>query len=62
MPEHLPVVVNGKSYNNLREAWRTESPDGLPEITVRKRLIMGWTPEDAFSIAPIEPQLRRAGH
>jgi len=62
MPNHIPVVVNGNSYNNVRDAWRAESPDELPEITVRKRLQMGWEPDDAFQLTPIEPQLRRFGH
>ena len=62
MPEHKPVTVNKVSYNNVREAWRAQSPDGLPEITVRKRLDAGWEEDDAFSIPSIEPQLRRAGH
>lgn len=63
MPNHIPVVVNGNTYNNVRAAWRAESPDGLLEITVRKRLTMGWLPDDAFLLYPvIAPQSRRAGH
>jgi len=62
MPEHIPVVVNGVTYNTIRDAWRATSPDNLPEITVRKRLEMGWHPEDAFSLPSMEPQLRRLGH
>lgn len=63
MPNHIPVVVNGNTYNNVRQAWRAESPDGLLEITVRKRLQLGWHPDDAFTLYPvIEPQERRAGH
>jgi len=58
----IPVTILGVTYNNLRTAWREVSPDGLPEITVRKRLKMGWTPEDAFTLPSIEPRLRRAGH
>jgi len=61
-PLHIPVVVNGTTYNDVRSAWREVSPEGLPEITVRKRLDMGWHPDDAFSLPPIEPKLRRLGH
>ena len=62
MPEHIKVTVKGITYNNVRQAWREVSPDGLPEITVRKRLEMGWHPDDAFTLPPIEPQRRRLGH
>jgi len=63
MPNHIPVTVNGVTYNNVREAWRATSPEGLLEITVRKRLELGWHPDDAFTLYPvIEPQARRAGH
>ena len=62
MPEHKPVTIEGITYNNVREAWRAVSPDGLPEITVRKRLDMGWEPVDAFGLPPIPPTLRRRGH
>jgi len=62
MPEHKPVKVGKVTYNNIRQAWRELSPEGLPEITVRKRLDMGWAPEDAFMIPSIPPQLRRMGH
>jgi len=62
MPEHKPITVGGVTYNNVRAAWRARAIEGLPEITVRKRLDMGWHPEDAFSIPPIEPELRRRGH
>ena len=62
MPEHKPVKVGKVTYNNIRQAWRELSPEGLPEITVRKRLQMGWEPDDAFQLTPIEPQLRRFGH
>ena len=62
MPRHLPVTVNGVTYNNVRLAWREVSPEGLKEITVRKRLQMGWEPDIAFTLMPIVPQLRRLGH
>ena len=62
MPRHIPVVVNGNTYNNVRQAWREESPEGLKEITVRKRLAMGWNPDIAFTLIAIIPQLRRLGH
>jgi len=61
MPEHIEVVVDGVTYNNVRQAWRELSPDGLPEITVRKRLKAGWLPALAFLVPPIPPQLRRLG-
>jgi hypothetical protein len=61
MPNHIPVIVDGVTYNNVREAWREVSPEGLPEITVRKRLAMGWEPDIAFTLLPIPPQLRRLG-
>ena len=62
MPEHIAILFKGVIYNNVRSAWRGVSPEGLPEITVRKRLDAGWDVEDAFLIPPIEPKLRRAGH
>lgn len=61
-PNHIPVVVHGNRYNDVRSAWREESPSGLPEITVRKRLDMGWDTDDAFTLPVIEPQRRRLGH
>ena len=61
MPEHIEVTVNGVTYNNVRAAWRAVSPEGLPEITVRKRLKAGWLPALAFIIMPLPPQLRRLG-
>ena len=61
MPNHIQVTVNGNTYNNVRAAWRAESPANLPEITVRKRLNAGWLPDLAFLISPIPPQLRRLG-
>ena len=62
MPEHIRVTVYGVTYNNVREAWREVSPEGLPEITVRKRLELGWHPEDAFTLPPLPPTDRRKGH
>jgi len=59
MPNHIQIVVNGNTYNNVRAAWRAESPDNLPEITVRKRLTAGWNPDMAFSWPPVEAQFRR---
>lgn len=61
-PLHIPVEIEGITYNDVRSAWRAVSPEGLPEITVRKRLDMGWSHDDAFLMPPIEPQLRRFGH
>jgi len=61
MPEHIEVTVDGVTYNNVRQAWRELSPDGLPEITVRKRLKAGWHPALAFFLPPIDPQNRRGG-
>ncbi len=62
MPNHILIRVNGLIYNSVRDAWRAVSPEGLPEITVRKRLKAGWRIQDAFNIMPIEPELRRLGH
>jgi hypothetical protein len=62
MPNHIQITVNGNTYNNVRAAWRAESPDDLPEITVRKRLKAGWVPEAAFSLSPITPTQRRLGY
>ncbi len=62
MPNHIEVTVNGNNYNNVREECRSESPEGLPEITVRVRLKMGWEPDIAFTLPAIPPSLRRRGH
>ena len=62
MPNHITIVVNGVTYNTIRDAWRALSPDDLPEITVRKRLTAGWRPALAFTTSPIVPELRRLGH
>ena len=62
MPNHIAVTVNGNTYSNVRAAWREESPDGLPEITVRWRLKQGWDSDIAFTMLPIEATLRRKGH
>lgn len=59
MPKLMQIVVNGKRYNSISAAWRELAPPGLPEITVRKRLELGWEPDDAFSIPAIEPEKRR---
>jgi len=59
MPNHIQITVNGNTYNNVRAAWRAESPDNLPEITVRKRLTAGWIPDMAFLCHPIPAQARR---
>lgn len=61
MPNPIPVIVLGERYNTIREAWRAASPEGLPEITVRRRLAMGWTPDQAFIEPAVEPAKRR-GH
>ncbi len=62
MPEHIEVTVAGVIYNNVRQAWREISPEGLPEITVRKRLDAGWPELAAFTLAPIPAPERRLGH
>ena len=59
MPNHIQITVNGNTYNNVRAAWRAESPDDLPEITVRKRLAAGWCVYMAFNFSPIEASGRR---
>ena len=55
----IPVTVNGNTYKSISAAWRAESPEGLPMITVRVRLKMGWHPEDAFSLPSVAPVDRR---
>ena len=57
-----PITVKGNTYNSISAAWREESPDGLPEITVRVRLNSKWAPDDAFTIPSIDPVDRRRGH
>lgn len=52
------ITVNENTYNSISAAWRAESPDGLPEITVRGRLNAGWSTRMAFGLAPVEPRLR----
>jgi len=59
MPNHIQITVNGNTYNNVRAAWRAESPDDLPEITVRKRLTAGWIPDLAFLFPPVPAEARR---
>ena len=51
----IPYTVNGNSYRSISEAWREESPEGLKEITVRLRLRLGWTPEQAFLTPKVPP-------
>lgn len=55
----IPIVVNSHSYRSISEAWRAESPEGLKEITVRLRLRLGWTPDDAFLIPKVPAVDRR---
>ena len=63
MPQHIPITVNGNTYNTIRAAWRDLAmPLGLSEIAVRKRLRSGWNVADALLTPPIPPNLRRAGH
>lgn len=59
MPKPVPIVVDGVRYNTIRDAWRAVAVGNLPEITVRKRLKAGWTPEDAFLTPVIPPRQRR---
>ncbi len=62
MPEHIEIIVDGITYNTVRQAWRALSPEELPEITVRKRLDAGWEPKVAFNLPPIPAEERRLGH
>ena len=57
----IEITVEGITYNNVRSAWRAQSPEGLPEITVRKRLKAGWSPDIAFWLPAIPANLRRRG-
>jgi len=59
MPKRVEVTVNGVRYNTIRSAWEVLAAGQIPEITVRRRLAMGWHPEDAFSVRPVPPQDRR---
>lgn len=53
------ITINNNTYNSIAEAWRALSPDGLSQITVRQRLLLGWTPEQAFLTPVVPPQERR---
>lgn len=55
----IQITIGVNTYNSISSAWRNESPDGLPMITVRWRLKNGWDLWDAFTFAPIEPIRRR---
>lgn len=55
----IPITVKGNTYKSISQAWRHESPDGLPQITVRVRLKLGWHPDDAFTLPKVDPQQRR---
>lgn len=52
------VTVDGKVYKSIAEAWRNESPEGLPIITVHKRLKRGWAFDEAFKEPAVEPCVR----
>jgi hypothetical protein len=57
----IPVKVGRNTYKSISAAWRAESPEALPMITVRWRLKEGWPNTIAFRLPPTEPQLRRLG-
>ena len=59
MPKLISVTVAGNTYNTIRDAWSAESPEGLPEITVRARLKEGWEPDHAFLWPQVEAEVRR---
>ena len=59
MPTPKPITVRGVRYNTIREAWLALAAGEIPEITVRKRLDMGWEPDDAFSVRPVPARDRR---
>jgi len=59
MPISKEIVLGRVRYNTIRDAWRAVSPPDLPEITVRKRLELGWHPEDAFLTRPVPATERR---
>ena len=55
----IQITVGDNTYNSISAAWRGESPDGLPMITVRWRIKNGWTTWSAFKIEPVDPEFRR---
>lgn len=59
MPTPKPITINGITYPSVRAAWQNLAAGQIPEITVRKRLALGWHPEDAFSVRPVPPRDRR---
>ena len=58
----IQITLNGNTYKSISAAWRAESPEGLPMITVRWRIKNGWPMEAAFTILPIDAQNRRDGY
>jgi hypothetical protein len=55
----IPVTVGENTYKSVSEAWREESPKGLPMITVRWRLKNGWATYIAFKMPRIPAVDRR---
>jgi len=55
----IPITIEGHTYNSISAAWRELSPAGLPMITVRKRIMAGWNPPDAFKTEAVPATMRR---
>ena len=55
----IQIKVGNNTYSSIAAAWRAESPEGLPLITVRWRLKSNWVPNDAFWMPSVDPEIRR---
>jgi hypothetical protein len=53
------ITIEGNTYKSISAAWRAESPQGLPQITVRWRLNNDWDAYNAFKTLPVAERLRR---
>ena len=60
----IPVIIIDEvgtyRYKSISAAWRGESPKGLPEVTVRKRLKAGWPALLAFHTPAVIAEDRRS--
>lgn len=59
MPTPKPITVRGTTYPSFRAAWFALGRGRIAEITARKRLALGWHPDDIFSVRPVPPRDRR---
>jgi hypothetical protein len=55
----IQIKVGNNTYSSIAAAWRAESVGHLPLVTVRWRLKNGWSPEHAFHVVPVAPEIRR---